>query len=230
MSIQYKIDNNIAEITFDDGKVNAMDIPWWQHGISLIDQAKADNARVLIIRGRENVFSAGLNLKLFSTLDAAGLDELMEVFNEFINRIRCFPRPTIAEVTGSTIAGACMIMCACDYIVALEGNYHIQLNEHITGLPLPTWAYEVCATKFTPPHIDNFALLAKPYTPTQAFNIGAIQALAASSAELSKLSYDTAITFSQLSVEAYAETKKRVYKPVMISPEDRVSQEYELRT
>jgi len=230
MSIEYRIENSIAELTFDDGKVNAMDIPWWKLGIALLDQAKDDNARALIIRGRENIFSAGLNLKLFSTLDAAGLDELMDVFNQFINRIRCFPCPTIAEVTGSTIAGACMVMCACDYVVALEGDYKIQLNEHITGLPLPTWAYEVCASKFPPPHIDSFALLAKPYTPAQAFSVGAIQELAKSPAELSALSYNTAVAYSQLSVEAYAETKKRVYKPVMISPEDRVSQEYELRT
>lgn len=223
MSISYKFENDIAEITFDDGKVNAMDIPWWQKATELLDQAKADKPKALIIRGREGVFSAGLNLKQFANADAAGLDEIMEVYNVFINRIRCFPAPTVAEVTGATIAGGCMIICACDYIVALKGDYHIQLNEHVNGIPLPAWCYDICAAKFPQPHLDNLTLLAIPYTPSKAYQIGAIQGLASSPEELSKLAYETAIRFSKLNVDAFAHTKQRVNKAINIPAEDRLS-------
>ena len=210
MSIEYRIENGIGELTLDDGKVNAMDMQWWQLATSLLAKARTSKPKALIIRGRENIFCAGVNLKMISSLDLAGINDAMNLFNEFINAIRTFPCPTIAEVTGSTIAGGCIVMCSCDYIVALEGDYKIHLNEHNNGLPLPAWCVEVCATRFSPPHIDSFALLAQPYTPEQAHAIGAINELASDTKTLSEQAYNAALRLSKLNTSAFAITKGRV--------------------
>lgn len=214
MSIEYRIENGIGELTLDDGKVNAMDMQWWQLAISLLDKARASKPKALIIRGRENIFCAGVNLKMISSLDLAGINEAMNLFNEFINSIRTFPCPTIGEVTGSTIAGGCIVMCACDYLVALDADYKIHLNEHNNGLPLPAWCVEVCATRFSPPHIDSFALLAEPFSPQKALQVGAINALAKDAKELSNMVYESAQKLSKLNTAAFALTKSRV-RPVI---------------
>lgn len=210
MSIEFRIDNGIGELTFDDGKANAMDMQWWQLAISLINKARASKPKALIIRGRENIFCAGVNLKMISSLNSAGITDAMNLFNEFINAIRTFPCPTIAEVTGSTIAGGCIVMCSCDYIVALDGDYKIHLNEHNNGLPLPAWCVEVCATRFSPPHIDSFALLAQPFSPQMARDIGAVNELASDVKALGDKAYEAAQRFSKLNTSAFALTKSRV--------------------
>jgi len=210
MSIEFRIEKGIAELTFDDGKVNAMDMQWWQLAISLLDQIKAKRPKALIIRGREKIFCAGVNLKMITSLDRNGIVESMNLYNEFINRIRCFPCPTVAQITGSTIAGGCMILCACDYVIAVKGDYKIHLNEHINGMPLPAWCVDICAARFSEPHLTNFTLLAQPFTAEQAHTIGVVNELADNPQDLANQAYEAATRLSKLNTNAYAMTKSRI--------------------
>jgi len=62
-SVQYELNGDIATITIDDGKRNALS-PAVLAGIyRALDQAERDNA-IVIITGREDVFSAGFDLKV----------------------------------------------------------------------------------------------------------------------------------------------------------------------
>ena len=66
--IKYEINRNIARITMDDGKVNAMNPEFFSGIENAIDRCIEDNASVLIISGREGFFSGGLDLKLMSKI------------------------------------------------------------------------------------------------------------------------------------------------------------------
>ncbi len=213
MSMEYKIEDGIAQITFDDGKVNAMDMAFWQQGLALLDQAQNDKAKAVILCGREGLFSAGVNFKIFSSLSPEQAVDAMNLYSRFINRIRLFPCPTIAQVTGSVFAGGLLVVLACDYIVALDGDYKLQMTESAIGLPLPSWCIDVCASKFSQPHLDQLALLAIPFTPTQAHNMGAVQALATNPQDLATLAYNSAVRLSKLGMTAFAITKKRIRGP-----------------
>ena len=62
----YELDGPIATITMDDGKVNAFSIDMLKAVHSALDRAEQDGA-VVVLTGREGYFSAGFDLKVFSS-------------------------------------------------------------------------------------------------------------------------------------------------------------------
>src|SRR5882724_5165267 len=103
--ISYAVDGNVARITLDDGKVNAMSLPFFEALGAALDRAERERPGAVIITGRPGVFSAGLDLKLLPTLGAAELRTTLITFARTMLRVFLFPIPTVAAVGGHAIAG-----------------------------------------------------------------------------------------------------------------------------
>jgi len=96
--------------------------------------------RALVIAGCSNrVFSAGVNLRHFSTL----LDRPKEL-NAFLSRgqrifsqLRCAPVPVVAAIQGLALGGGCELALHCD-AVAVHVESRIGLPEATLGI-LPGW-------------------------------------------------------------------------------------------
>ena len=73
--------DGVLTISFDDGKANTLNTDRLRELHSLIDGAAADGTTAIVIRGRERMFSAGLDVKWLATLDGDGLIELSQVFS-----------------------------------------------------------------------------------------------------------------------------------------------------
>ena len=67
-TIVYTVDGNVARITLDDGKVNAMSLPFFEALGAALDRAEREKPGAVVITGRPGYFSAGLDLKLMPTL------------------------------------------------------------------------------------------------------------------------------------------------------------------
>ncbi|MGH2831356.1 MAG: enoyl-CoA hydratase-related protein, partial [Solirubrobacteraceae bacterium] len=63
--VNYQLEDQIATIRMDDGKVNALSIPMLQALHEALDQAERENA-VVVLTGRDGYFSAGFDLKVFA--------------------------------------------------------------------------------------------------------------------------------------------------------------------
>jgi enoyl-CoA hydratase len=61
--VHYRLADGIATITLDDGKRNALSPEMFRQIYAALDRAEADRA-VVILTGREQVFSAGFDLKV----------------------------------------------------------------------------------------------------------------------------------------------------------------------
>ena len=70
MLVQYALDGRVATVTMDDGKVNVMSIAMQTELSAALDRANDDGA-VVVIEGRDGVFSAGFDL---ATLRGGGDD------------------------------------------------------------------------------------------------------------------------------------------------------------
>ena len=63
--MQYALDQNIAVLSLDDGKANAVGPNFIKFVNESLDRAEKDNAGAILLRGREGMFSAGFDLGEF---------------------------------------------------------------------------------------------------------------------------------------------------------------------
>ena len=69
--ISYSTRANIAIISMDDGKANAISGPWCVEMSHCLDRAEQDGIGAVILIGRAGIFSAGLDIHVFPQLDEA---------------------------------------------------------------------------------------------------------------------------------------------------------------
>jgi enoyl-CoA hydratase/carnithine racemase len=86
----------------------------------LFDELTEDpDAWVVVLTGAgEKAFSAGMDLKAFSSGEGASIIGASGGFAGLVKRD--FPKPLIAAVNGSALAGGFEIMLSCDLVVAAE--------------------------------------------------------------------------------------------------------------
>jgi enoyl-CoA hydratase len=204
--VRYELEGPIATITMDDGKVNAFSIPMLQAVHSALDQAERDEA-IVVLKGREKYFSAGFDLKGFSS----GLDGLIEMLTlgaTLSERILCFPRPVVAACSGHAIAAGSFILLAADVRIGVDGPWQIGLNEVKIGLTVPWFAIELARYRLHPTHFDRAVVGATMYSPQEAVVPGFLDQVV-SAEELQDVSMQTAAQLAELNAGAHAATKLR---------------------
>jgi len=208
-AVAYTVRDTVAEITLDDGKVNAMTSAFFEALGGALDRAEKERPGALVVAGRPGAFSAGLNLKVLPTLGPDDLRRTMLAFGRTMLRVFTFPIPTVAAVTGHAIAGGAMLAFACDLRVVADGPFRIHLNEVAIGLPLPTWAI-VLAQSAVPPRWHTEAILhARAYSPDQALERGIVDAVARPASAILEQAHAAAAPLAALDQAAYAVSKAR---------------------
>ena len=94
-------------------------------------------AGALVLSGAEGMFSAGLDVPRFLTLDRAGVRAAWSAFYELMELMAASPIPIAAAVTGHAPAGGCVLALFSDWRVMASGEFKIGLNEVRVGLPMP---------------------------------------------------------------------------------------------
>jgi enoyl-CoA hydratase len=208
--INCEIDNGIAVIKMDDGKANAMDNVFFEEFGESLDRVETDNAKVLIFAGRPGFFSGGLDLKLLSTLQPKDLSKFYETFALTLLRVFSLPIPTIAACTGHAIAGGAMFCFACDRRFIIDGNYKIQVNEVLIGIPLPSFMLLIGSSAI-PQQWQNEALLhGKAYNPEEIVARNIFDAVVEEGDDVVDYAKSEAEKLLALKLPAYATTKKRL--------------------
>ncbi|MBM3485883.1 MAG: p-hydroxycinnamoyl CoA hydratase/lyase [Alphaproteobacteria bacterium] len=120
------VEDGIATITMNrPAKKNAMSPQLHREMTQALEDVRYDDrAKVLILTGAGDSFSAGMDLKEFFIelqSNPAEHDRIHRLALEWRGRtIRYFPKPTIAMVNGNCFGGAFTIVEACDLAVAAE--------------------------------------------------------------------------------------------------------------
>jgi methylglutaconyl-CoA hydratase len=84
-----------------------------------LDAAIGDvSVRVIVITGSGTVFCAGADLKERRMVSAGATDDDLPTFVRIFQKIAASPKPVVAKLNGSALAGGLGLACSCDIAIA----------------------------------------------------------------------------------------------------------------
>jgi enoyl-CoA hydratase/carnithine racemase len=83
------------------------------------------------------MFSGGLDVPLWLTLDRAALAQAWRDFYSLMRALACLSIPVAAAINGHGPAGGTVLALLCDWRVMAEGDWKMGFNEVQVGIPLP---------------------------------------------------------------------------------------------
>jgi enoyl-CoA hydratase len=200
-------DDGVATLVMDDGKANAFDLDVFAELNARLDECAADAA--VVVCGRPDMFSGGLNMKVMNAADDAALTELLATFGRTMLRLWLEPRPVVAAATGHAIAGGTILAMACDHVVAADGDFRWGLPETTIGFPIPEFVLTLARGNVPADHLDDLVLSGTLVSAGAAVSVGFADEIADPD-DVVSTAHDRARTLVQLPLRAYASTKARL--------------------
>ena len=205
-AVTYELDDSVAWITLDDGKVNALSGPKFAALDDAFDQAESDQA-VVVLYGRPGIFSAGFDLNV---LREGGHEAALMLQRGFklAERMLSFPTPVVVACPGHAIAMGVFLVLSADYRIGVTGSFRFTANEVAIGLTMPRAAVEICRQRLAPAQFNRAVMLAETFSPKEAVEAGFLDRVV-DPADLQQSARDTALLLCSLDLQAHRLTKQR---------------------
>lgn len=204
--VSYRLRDSVATISMDDGKVNALSRPMLTELGAAFDRAAADGA-VVVLTGREGVFSAGFDLPVVRAGGTAAA-ELLHTGFELAERMLAFPAPVVVACPGHAVAMGVFLVLSGDYRIGASGPYKLTANEVAIGMTMPLAAVEICRQRLAPAAFNRAVLLAEVFKPEDAVTAGFLDRVVPP-AELAETAAAAAADLAGLDLDAHAASKLR---------------------
>ena len=176
-----EIRDEIATITMNDGKANAINPPMLEALHACLDRAEKE-AKVLIITGREGRFSGGFDLKLMMSLPGHGVKALVDGGGKLAHRLYSFPMPVIGACNGHGVAMGCFILLSCDMRIGTAGAFKIGANETQINMVLPIFASELVKARVDDAYKTRSMVFGELFDPETAVKAGYLDSVVDASA------------------------------------------------
>lgn len=171
MPASVRIENEIAIITMDDGKANAINPPMLDALNAALDKAEAE-AKAVVLAGREGRFSAGFDLRMIQGATQEEVTALMKAGGRLAMRLFAFPMPVIAACTGHGIAMGAFLLLGSDTRIGAKGAFKIGTNETAINLVMPTFGIELPKARLNPLRLTEAVINGTLFDPEQAVEVG----------------------------------------------------------
>lgn len=208
---QVRIEDGIAWITLDDGKVNALSKERIEEIGAALDAAERA-AAVVVLRGRPGIFSAGFDLTTFQRGPQASR-EMVTAGAQLILRLLAFPHPVLTVCTGHAYPMGAFLMLSADARLGASGPWRIGMNETAIGLTVPKFAIELARHRLTPPGFARVASAAM-FDPEEALRLGYLDRVL-SADELVGAAAEEASRLRALDRPSFQGTKARINEPAL---------------
>lgn len=212
--ITYTRDGEVAVLTMDDGKVNAINFEWVADCTAAVDRAQAEGAGAIVFRGRDGIFSAGLDLKALPTYGER-LVEFVAAYERIKTRLFTLPLPVVADVGGHALAGGAVLLLCCDYAVSDVTPKRIGLTETQVGIPMPDFVLVMAQARLNPAWWSRAILAGDVLAPEEACRAGFLSELVPDAAARSARAMARARELAKLPRGAYAGTKAKLRERVL---------------
>jgi len=170
-TVKYELNEAVATITLDDGKVNVLG-PDMQSAISeALDRAEKDFAKAVVIAGNQRVFSGGFDLSVFQSGDAKAALGMLAGGFELSVRCLTFPAPVIMAATGPAIAMGSFLLLSGDHRIG-QPKTRCQAIEVAIGMTIPISAIEIMRARLTPAAFHRGTAMAATFAGDEALGGG----------------------------------------------------------
>ena len=211
-SVQYNLQDQVATIRIDDGIRNALS-PQVLRGIyQALDQAESDRA-IVIMTGRESVFSAGFDLHVMKRGGVNAL-RMLRAGYALTARIMAYPYPVIAACNGHALAMGVFLMLSADYVLGSRGDFKIAANEVAIGLTMPRVAAAMLRHRLNPAAFQRAVTVSEYFDVESALGAGFFDELV-DPVDLIPRAETCASDFKALGPRAHAASKRRIRAAVI---------------
>ncbi|APE02702.1 enoyl-CoA hydratase [Alteromonas mediterranea] len=175
MAFNLAINNDIAVITFDDGKVNAVGFTLIEQFNNALDEAEK-NAKAVVLHGGEGKFCGGFDLSVMKSGDKEKQHELVSKGADLILRLYSFPIPVIVAAEGHSIAMGAIMLMASDLRIGKDADTKYGLNETAIGMVLPPFGMELAKARLANTSQTEALLFSRIYQGNEAVKAGFLDA------------------------------------------------------
>ncbi len=210
--INIEINNQIATITLNNGKVNAISHEVIDELHAALDQAENAKATV-ILTGQAGMFSGGFDLKTM-TKGTESAVKLVNAGSLLTRRMLAFPYPIIVACSGHAIAKGAFLLLSADYRIGCKGSFKVGLNEVAIGMTMHSAGIEMARGRIPINYLNRSVLNAEIFDPETAVLAGFLDQVVEPT-HLLETATAVATQFQNLNMKAHHETKLKERKPLL---------------
>ncbi|QOZ79171.1 crotonase/enoyl-CoA hydratase family protein [Bradyrhizobium sp. CCBAU 53351] len=214
VGVSFEVNDGVARIELDDGKVNVMSTSMLAAIGAAFDRAEKEAEIVVLRSARPGIFSAGFDLKVFASGDAAKSLEMVRAGAELALRLMSHPHPVIGVMEGHAFPMGTFLLLACDVRLGAHGPHRMGLNEVAIGIAPPSFAIELARSRLHPAWLSRTVTLGEMYEPEDALTAGLLDRVVPPEAIDSALA-ETVAALRAIHRPSHAIAKKRLREPAM---------------
>lgn len=219
--LKIKTESAITTVQLDRGTANALQISMIKEITAAFNQLKDDeNTRAVVLVGKGNFFSAGLDVIEIEAYNEAESVEFWNAFASMIGTLLAFPKPLVAAINGHSPAGGAILALTADFRYMAEGKFRIGLNEVPVGIAVPEPIYEMYARVVGHKNAYQFLLEGKLSLPEEALAAGLVDAVLPQE-EVYNTAVNKAVQLARLEAKTFGKTKLNMRRELLAKFEDK---------
>ncbi|RMM41916.1 crotonase/enoyl-CoA hydratase family protein [Pseudomonas corrugata] len=210
--IAYHLEDGIATLTLNNGKVNAISPDVIAAFNAALDQATEDRA-VVIITGQPGILSGGYDLKVMTAgpKEAVGL---VTAGSTLSRRLLSHPFPVIVACPGHAVAKGAFLLLSADYRIGVDGPFSIGLNEVQIGMTMHHAGIELARDRLRRSAFHRSVINGEMFNPQSAVDAGFLDKVV-SVQELQDAALEAARQLQKINMKAHKNTKLKVRKALL---------------
>ena len=220
--ISYQLEDGIATLTLNNGKVNAISPDVIAAFNAALDRAEQDKA-IVVITGQPGILSGGYDLKVMTSGPQNAI-ELVAAGSTLARRMLAHPFPIIVACPGHAVAKGAFILLSADYRIGVEGPFNIGLNEVQIGMTMHHVGIELARDRLRKSAFHRSVINGEMFDPQGAVDAGFLDKVVAAE-QLMTTALAAARQLKKINMTAHRNTKLKVRKALLETLDQAIEQD-----
>lgn len=177
--IEVSTEGQVRVLTLNRGVTNAINMELVAEFREFLKEIKENPeiSSLVITSANEKFFSMGFDVPELFPQDPQTFKKFFASYNHLCLELYTLPKPTIAALTGHTIAGGFILASCCDYRFLSQGKKFCALNEINLGVPVPFLSDCILRQRVGDRLATEMMVSGRMIPAEEAFQMGIIDAL-----------------------------------------------------